>query len=149
MNICRLDFWDVYDVRSDGNMFIIPVNGSINKQHEAVMGRGLAKDAAMRYPTLRAKFGKLLYTAQRHRVHEMVEEQFILFPVKYEWHEPADIRLIAESCRQTSLLSRVRKYKMVYMPHVGCGNGQLDWETKVKRVIEKNMTAPYVIIRPK
>lgn len=146
-NVCRLDFWAVYDIRSAGNMFVIPVNGTINKYNDAVMGRGLARDAADRYPFLRTEFGKLLKQRQ-HIVREMADKQFILFPVKYQWHEKADLGLIETSCRQLSLLAKFWKYKMVYMPHVGCGNGGLDWEKDVRPVVEKNMTAPYVVIQP-
>jgi hypothetical protein len=147
-NVCRLDFWSVYDIRSEGSMFVIPVNGSINKHDDAVMGRGLARDAADRYPFLRTEFGTLLRRRQ-HIVREMVEKQFILFPVKYQWHEQADVELIAGSCRQLSLLAKFWKYKMIYMPHVGCGNGGLDWEKDVRLVVEKNLSVPYVVIQPK
>lgn len=148
MSVCRLDFWDVYDIRSDGHMFVIPVNGSTNQQNDAVMGRGLAFDAARRYPFLRTEFGKLL-KQQQHVVRVLEDKQFLLFPVKYKWHETANVELIASSCRQISLLAKFWKYRVLYLPHVGCGNGGLDWKTDVRPVIEQYLTVPYVVIQPK
>ncbi|NRH21578.1 hypothetical protein HOO68_06065 [Candidatus Gracilibacteria bacterium] len=37
----------------------------------------------------------------------------------------------------------------MYLPHVGCGNGGLDWKTDVRPVIEQYLTVPYVVIQPK
>jgi len=147
-NVCRLDFWSIYEIRSDGSMFVIPVNGSVNRYGDAIMGRGLARDAADRYPFLRTEFGKLL-RQQQHVVRIIADKQFVLFPVKYQWHEPANLDLIATSCRQLSLLAKFWKYKMIYLPHVGCGNGGLLWDAHVRDVIDKHMTVPYVVIQPK
>ena len=148
ISICRLDFWGVYDIRSLGHMFVIPVNGSVNRHNDAVMGRGLALDAARRYPFLRTTFGKLL-KQQPHVIREIREQQLILFPVKYKWYESADVELIGQSCRQLSLLAKLWRYKMIYLPHVGCGNGKLEWEPVVRSVVEKHLSVPYVIIQPK
>lgn len=148
ISVCRLDFWEIYELRAADHMFVIPVNGTIKKNGDAVMGRGLALDVARRYPFLPTTFGHML-KQRPNVVREFKSHQLLLFPVKYRWQDDADLGLIASSCRQISLLSKFWKYKMIYLPHVGCGNGGLHWETLVKPVVERHMSVPYVIIQPR
>lgn len=112
---------------------IIPVNGARNGRGQAVMGRGMAKQAQTKYPELRTWLGVRIKNAGS-RVVLNRKHQLILFPVKKTWSDDADIDIIRRSCRE--LLDIVAEGGLglgpdgefaVLMPHVGCGNGRLQW----------------------
>jgi hypothetical protein len=59
----------------------------------------------------------------------------ITFPVKHQWFETADPRLIEKSALDLDVHVERLKLKKVVMPRPGCGNGRLDWKD-VKPIID-------------
>ena len=119
---------DLWTVPADFR--VITTNGSLKKDGSAVMGRGCAREAALKYP----KLPKLLGAALRrrgNRVHFFAREEtgapegLFTFPVKHLWMEPADPTLIMESVE--AFRRQVLASATYVMPRPGCGNGGLDW----------------------
>lgn len=107
------------------NKFLITTNGTIKSNGELVMGRGCALQAKNQYPNLAKDLGELIRAKGNH-VHQVPRYySLITFPVKYNWYEKADLKLIRRSCLE---FQQIIDPELVYvMPRPGCGNGKLDW----------------------
>lgn len=122
------DLWDYpADIR------VITTNGDVNRFGQAVMGRGVALQAKQRYPGVELVLGSYLKSSGLCLVY-MESQKLVSFPVKYHWHQQADLRLIERSAKSLVQLSKLYGWKTVVLPRPGCGNGGLDWED-VKPVI--------------
>lgn len=120
------DFWEF-----PANVHIITTNGFRKKNGNAVMGAGIAKQAAKRYSMLPHLLGEHL------RVNGNVPNAFttpdgiiLTFPVKHAWYEKADLRLIEHSARLIrDMIIRNSLYNETFVTvRPGCGNGQLYWQ---------------------
>jgi hypothetical protein len=111
---------------------VITTNGDVNEQHEAVMGRGVAAQAAKMFPEIKRQLGRLLEVGGNHCYVLPVMRQHgaftVSFPVKRHWSEKASLDLIDQSCLELVLLADVYRWTKVYLPRPGCGNGKLKWE---------------------
>jgi hypothetical protein len=114
---------------------VIPTNIGWKKDGLNVMGRGLARQAAQRFPDLAREYG--------NTCRQMVEvdgsdrflathEALILAPVKplaanpaLSWRQPASVDLIRWTAEELARLNVWYKWA-VAVPLLGCGNGQLD-----------------------
>lgn len=131
------DLWQLaLDLKADA--VVITTNGFVKKDGTAVMGRGVAREAAERYPDLPKRLGKYLtaYGNKRFIFHED-DIIVITFPVKHNWWERADPKLIEESALAlwTSVEHVHTEIKCVVLPRPGCGNGGLDW-ADVRPILE-------------
>ncbi|MFQ5853179.1 MAG: ADP-ribose-binding protein [Candidatus Binatia bacterium] len=122
------NLWDF-----DG-IIAVTTNGFVKKDASCVMGRGCAREAALKFGWLPRKLGAAIAKHGNH-VFYFPEYRLITFPVKHVWWEPADLNLIQQSARE--LLETIEEFKItdaIYLPRPGCGNGRLRWED-VKRII--------------
>ncbi len=122
------NLWDF-----DG-IFAVTTNGFVKKDGNCVMGRGCAKETALRFGWLPRKLGAAI-TKDGNHVFYFPEYPLITFPVKHVWWEPADLDLIQQSARE--LLETIEQSKIneaIYNPRPGCGNGKLRWED-VKKIL--------------
>lgn len=125
-----------------GNMWNIPAdaycittNGFVKKDGKAVMGRGVALEAAKKYPLLPKVLGYCLTQNGNMVFHWGENPTLIMFPVKDNWWEAAKLSLIERSAHELMILTDKLKYDKVLLPRPGCGNGRLKWED-VKQVLE-------------
>jgi hypothetical protein len=122
------DLWEF-----DGTI-AITTNGFVKRDRTCVMGRGCAKQAAIRFLELPHKLGTRISSEGNH-VFYFPEHGLITFPVKHNWWEVADSDLIARSARELLKIVEVKKIKeAIYLPRPGCGNGRLKWED-VKKIL--------------
>ncbi|MEM9149728.1 MAG: ADP-ribose-binding protein [Cyanobacteria bacterium P01_F01_bin.3] len=109
----------------------ITTNPIINQQGLAVMGRGVALQAAQRYPDIRKRFAEKIQcngnTVQG--ICRLPTDQLLLsFPVKHHWRDIASLELISYSAQ--TLKERWEVHGdgcTVAIPKPGCGNGGLYW----------------------
>lgn len=120
-----VDLWD-YHVR--GEWIGITTNRAVNAKGHAVMGRGVALQAAEVFPTLPRELGERL-TGGITGVVLWTPYRLVTFPVKEHWRDDADLDLIRESATalQALLDSASLVLPVVYLPRPGCGNGRLRW----------------------
>ncbi len=123
---------DVWEYKAD--VVCIPTNGTTKKNGLAVMGAGVAQQAAELYSVLPKKVGELLKEKGNH-VNRIGLTRMATFPVKHHWSEWADLELIRRSAQELRLMALRRPGLVFVLPRPGCGNGNRDWETEVKSLI--------------
>ena len=134
------DIWDYY---AKGCWIVITTNGTVKKNGEAVMGRGVALEAKQKFPGIAADLGIPLSRIGNHVF--WLEDRIFSFPVKHEWYQKADIKLIERSCLELENLTTDKKVEKIYMVRPGCGNGGLDWKD-VKPILEKYLDDRFIIV---
>ncbi len=136
MREVRGDLWDYY---AAGYWIGITTNGEVNVKGEAVMGKGIAKQAALKFPPIKKQLGDAIQ-AHGNTLLILPRLRLFTFPVKHVWKEDANLDLITASCHQLlGFLNNSESYGLggieAAISRPGCGNGRLDWEV-VKVVIE-------------
>lgn len=125
---------NLWDYRVNGYYIVVPTNGFVKKNGEAVMGRGVARELAIIDRKFPCKLGKAI-KERGNRVF-VWNDNIITFPVKHNWWEKANLELIEKSCKELKeILDNFEALKNIAMPRVGCGNGKLLW-VEVKPIIE-------------
>ena len=136
------DFWE------KGHWIVIPTNGSVKKNGEAVMGRGLALQAKEKIPELSKELGERL-KEYGNFVFVFSKFRIITFPVKHFWFEKADSGFIEKSCLELKEIFRYNLSRIplpLYLPRVGCGNGKLNWED-VKPILERHLDDRFIVVK--
>jgi hypothetical protein len=136
-----------------GDAYVITTNGFVKKDGKAVMGRGIAKQAAERHTWLPKLLGESLKARGNHvdvfqsivGSNEMSPMVLITFPVKTVWWEKADPALIERSAHELVDAVAATRWKRIIMPRPGCGNGQLDWN-HVKPIIEPILDDRFLVV---
>lgn len=135
---------------------VLTTNGTVKKNGDAVMGRGVARQAAYSWYGLQKLLGKKIRT-KGNRVRLLTKtnaavpylqlprksESFLIavpwhivsFPVKHNWFDKADLELIETSCKQLKRLIERKGWERVLLPRPGCGNGALNWKKEVRKVV--------------
>ncbi len=116
---------------------VITTNGCINRNDEAIMGKGIALQAKERYPYLPIKLGNKLKEFGNH-VNIFHDYKIITFPTKDNWRNKSTYSLIQYSCNELIFLCGLLEIKKIVMPMVGCSNGGLEWEN-VKNIIYQKL----------
>jgi hypothetical protein len=133
------DIWE-YAVSS---VIVITTNGSLTRDGRAIFGRGVAKQAALRYPGLADKLGRLIAVGGNH-VFDL-GAGIVTFPVEETpWSLP-DLRIIARSVQELRLLADRSGWERIIVPRPGCGGGGLAWQD-VKPLLEPWFDERFVVI---
>lgn len=136
MQYLYLDIWDLLD----SYKIVIPMN------LKGPMGRDLAYQAKEKYYDLE-DFWKACCACGRAKPGRVIAgEHLILFPVKHHWRDKASLGLIEASLRA---LAKVEG--SIAIPQVGCGFGELNWESEVEPLVRKyfyRRTNAVVVIPP-
>jgi hypothetical protein len=123
------DIWE----SADTGVIAITTNGSLTRDGRAVFGRGVAKQASLRYPGLAEKLGSMLAERGSH-VFDL-GNGIVTFPVEdTAWSQP-DLRIIARSAQELRLLADRSGWLRILVPRPGCGGGGLAWKD-VKPLLE-------------
>ena len=119
------DLWEAHHL---GHWVAITTNGVVRKDGACVMGRGVALEAAKKFPGLPYALGGQIKRWGNH-VHVFRESRILSFPVKDHWRNPAEILLITRSALEISSdnLKGLVRYP-IYMVRPGCRNGRLLWK---------------------
>jgi hypothetical protein len=116
------DIWEHADL---GGIIVITTNGSLTRDGRAVFGRGVARQAALRFPGIAEKLGGLLAEQGSH-VFDL-GCGMVSFPVEETaWSQP-DLRIIARSAEELRQLADRSGWQRVVVPRPGCGGGGLAW----------------------
>ena len=116
---------DIWEYAATG-VIVITTNGSLTRDGRAIFGRGVARQAAHRYPGLAEKLGRLLATQGNH-VFDL-GDGIVTFPVEETpWSLP-DLRIVARSAQELRTLADVSGWQQVVVPRPGCGGGGLAWK---------------------
>lgn len=134
------DYADLWEVDCDARC--ITTNGTVKSNGRGVMGRGCARQAKHKYVGLEITLGAQLKVHGNHvailcRTGDTDRPiPLIMFPVKRDWWEHADLQLIAYSAEELVALTDREGWKRVVLPRPGCGNGGRSWEREVRHLIQ-------------
>lgn len=116
------DIWEYAETA----VIAITTNGSLTRDGRALFGQGVAKQAAVRFPGLAEKSGRLLAEFGNH-VFDL-GSGIVTFPVEETpWSLP-DLRIIARSAEELRMLADHSKWDRIVVPCPGCGGGGLVWK---------------------
>lgn len=126
----------IWDKQWDGYWRVIPINTVVKADGSLVMGAGLAKQAAERYPDLPKELGNHYRQKGVNVGITLVYAcRIIAFPTKFDWKKNSDLALIESGLKELKFWI-LNEYKII-CPWLGCGLGGLDWEKDVKPLVEK------------
>jgi hypothetical protein len=160
------------------NAICITTNGMVKWDGRAVMGAGIALQAAKKWPIISKVLGNTiktygtrteLLTARINTLDKGIVHQLqfyddnsnawcynptpyhiVALPTKWDWRNDSDIELIKTSVQQLIEISNKYNWKRVITSRPGCGLGGLNW-TSVKATLEAipGFDDRFCIITPK
>jgi O-acetyl-ADP-ribose deacetylase (regulator of RNase III) len=154
----REDRGDILTYQADA--IVIPTNTVYRMKNKnkaiAVMGAGLAKQAALKWPQLVLALGaNLMADDWEHPfVHTFTPiEQHgtpIVFalPTKRHYRDESSLELISSGLDKLVHLVNTQDLKNIAVPRLGCGLGNLDWDTEVKPLMESKLDDRFVVVYP-
>jgi len=129
------DIWELAE--QDEGWVVVPTNTTIKSNGRAVLGAGMAKQAAELYPNLPDEL------ANHIRVFKdalFVHMPIICLATKHDWRMRSKLDLIEKGCielaRFGKTLQDVGHHNPIFLPKLGCGLGGLNWERVVRPVVD-------------
>lgn len=111
----------------DAEVLVNPVNCV------GVMGAGLAKEFAWRYPEMLKEYQSACRKGElkvgRIHTHKENEKCIVSFPTKNRWQEKSEYAHIDTGMRTLAKFLANSEYRKVAIPRLGCGLGGLNWGT--------------------
>jgi hypothetical protein len=102
----------------------IPINCTVKRNGENVMGKGMALEAKRRYPGIAVAIGRMLNLIGRTPGTIPPLPFLMTFPTKYNWWDKtANFDLIRMGFRTINTFARQLPNMQFYLPRVGCGKG--------------------------
>ena len=133
---------DIWEYLGQG-IICITTSGTVSRKGSAVMTRGVAGQAAARFPDLPGELGRLLTDGGNH-VH-LLGNGIVSFPVEESaWANP-DLSLIARSAAELRSLADREGWGAVLVPRPGCGGGGLHWR-EVRPLLEGHFDARFLVV---
>jgi hypothetical protein len=127
------DFWS-----NPSKLKFITTNGVVNPSGRAVMGKGIALEAAQRIKGIDQSLGVAIATNGNHvNFLGLVNSVYYFsFPTKHFWKDKSDLELVRRSIGEMfniwSVMGKEQPGLSVCIPRPGCGNGGLDWDKQVR-----------------
>lgn len=117
------DIWDWHGQA----VIAITTNGSVSKSGRAVLGRGVAKQAGVRFLELAETLGSFVVKQGNHVAD--LGNGLVSFPVEETaWSQP-DPRIIARSAKELRILADALGWQMIIVPRPACGGGGFAWSS--------------------
>jgi hypothetical protein len=156
---------DIWQYACSGPL-CIPTNGYLTRNGIGVMGRGLALQAKQRYPDVSYNLGRhlqrfgntvgwillhpvrliavpvkpvsMLVTCEqdRQRIKESVVSMYTVGVEVPGYHCKADPEIIRKSLNDLLKFMIKNDLDSVYLPLLGCGNGDLDYKTHLLPILQ-------------
>jgi O-acetyl-ADP-ribose deacetylase (regulator of RNase III) len=125
-----------------GDLFTSPAAVLVNTVNTVgVMGKGVAKEFKRYYPDMFREYQQRCERGEFtigdlclfHHPHKSVMN----FPTKKHWRSPSKLEYIEQGLQ--TFVREYRKYKVhsIAFPQLGCGNGELDWESQVRPLMQE------------
>jgi len=140
------DFWDMKD---EFDALLITTNGVLAKDGRLVMGAGIAKQCAVRHPTIPKTLGDWVqFVGNVPCCIHGNNRAIISFPTKHHWATPSRIELISASAVEIVKIVNKWQFKKILSTAPGCGLGKLEWDV-VRPVLEGIFDNRFTVIRPR
>lgn len=125
-----------------GDLFQSPAKVLVNAVNTVgVMGKGIALDFKKIYPEMFQRYQALCENGQfsvgQLWLYKTPHKWILNFPTKQHWRNPSRIEYIETGLQNFAATYEQRRIDSISFPLLGCGNGELDWETQVRPLMEK------------
>ena len=135
-----------------GNIFDSTCEVLVNPVNcKGVMGKGLALQFKKRYPKMFERYkdlcskGVLKVGKPRFYFGEGADHIIMNFPTKNDWRDPSRLEWIDQGLVWFADVWRYFPVRSIAFPALGCGCGELDWETVKNLFYEKLSEIPIPI----
>lgn len=125
-----------------GSLFTSPAQVLVNTVNiEGVMGKGIALKFKQIFPDMFAQYQELCESRKIDIgvlwIYKTSHKWVLNFPTKRSWRQPSQAAYIERGLQK--LLEEFNELKIhsIAFPALGCGNGELDWESIVRPLMEK------------
>jgi O-acetyl-ADP-ribose deacetylase (regulator of RNase III) len=130
----------------EGDLFQSPAKVLVNPVNTAgVMGKGLALEFKRRYPGMFQVYQTLCEKKQldigQLWIYKTPEKWILNFPTKKHWRQKSEVEYIVAGLERFVATYQEESIDSIAFPQLGCGSGQLDWETQVQPLMEKYLGA--------
>lgn len=108
-----------------------------------IMGKGLALQFKKLYPEMFDAYQEQCeagaFDIGSLQLFKTPNKWVLNFPTKKHWRSPSRIEYIEQGLE--TFVNRYREMEIgaISFPQLGCGNGELDWESQVRPVMEKHL----------
>lgn len=125
-----------------GNLFESPAQVLVNTVNtDGVMGKGLALEFKRIYPKMFQEYRQLCERRQldigKLHLYKTPHKWILNFPTKQHWRQPSKIEHIEAGLATFRQMYSSADIHSIAFPPLGCGNGQLNFATQVKPLMEK------------
>lgn len=129
-----------------GSLFQSPAKTLVNTVNTVgAMGTGIALEFKRIYPEMFLQYQELCRTGQLKVgtlwLYRSQNKWVLNFPTKASWKQPSKIEYIDSGLKRFVEHYAEMGIESIAFPPLGCGNGQLDFDSQVKPLIEKHLTS--------
>ncbi len=124
------------------DLFTSPARTLVNTVNTVgVMGKGIAKDFKTIYPEMFARYQELCEKGQfdigQLWLYRTPNKWVLNFPTKRSWRSPSHPDYIEAGLQTFAATYHVYGITSISFPLLGCGNGELHWDSQVQPLMEK------------
>ena len=126
----------------DFSLFDSPAKVLVNTVNTVgVMGKGIAKEFKSIYPDMFDEYQQLCERGMLNVgdlwVYKTPHKWVLNFPTKKHWRSPSKPDYLEAGLKKFSQIYQEARITSISFPQLGCGNGELDWKTESKPLMEK------------
>ena len=126
----------------DFSLFDSPAKVLVNTVNTVgVMGKGIAKEFKSIYPDMFDEYQQLCERGMLNVgdlwVHKTSHKWILNFPTKRHWRSPSKPEYLEAGLEKFAQIYQDARITSISFPQLGCGNGELDWKTESKPLMEK------------
>lgn len=124
------------------DLFLSPARVLVNTVNTVgVMGKGIAKDFKQVYPDMFQEYQRLCEEKKldigRLHLFRTPHKWILNFPTKRHWRQPSKPEYIEAGLKSFVSGYGANQITRIAFPQLGCGNGELDWESQVNPLVEQ------------
>ena len=138
---------DIFANTREYDAIAVTTNGIVKSNGNLVMGAGIAKQFANKYPELPSILGKKVafYGNIPFYIKYPRSTGIVSFPTKNHYSDKSDLDLIVKSAKKIKLLADKFYWTKVAIPAPGVGLGGLSWKDEVAPALQEIFDDRFII----
>lgn len=130
----------------DFSLFDSPAKVLVNTVNTVgVMGKGIAKEFKSIYPEMFTEYQRLCEDREldigKLWIYKTSHKWVLNFPTKKHWRSPSKPEYLEAGLKKFVEVYKDARITSVSFPQLGCGNGELDWDTESKPLMEEYLSS--------
>ena len=126
----------------EGDIFKSPAKVLVNTVNTVgVMGKGIARCFKLYYPDMFTQYQRYCengsFDIGKLWLYKNGSKSVLNFPTKKDWKQPSKPEFIQRGLEKFVQTYTDRGITSIAFPHLGCGNGELDWDKVVHPLMKK------------